>query len=267
MTTLAEKLELTGKRALVCGASQGIGKAAAMALAQQGASILLLARSADALAATLAKLPAGQGQQHAVHVADLSNTHALQDDLTPLLKRAAPVHILINNSGGPAPGMISEASPQALAHAFTQHVLAAQVLSAALLPGMRAEGYGRIINVISTSVKEPIPGLGVSNTIRGAMASWAKTLAAEVGPDGITVNNVLPGYTRTGRLQPIFAARAKRDGTTEAEVEQQARNSVPVRRFAEPEELGQIIAFLSSAAASYINGINLPVDGGRTGSL
>lgn len=264
---LIDKLQLTGKRALVCGASQGIGRAAAVALANQGASVLLLARTADKLASTLKELAVAAGQEHAIQVADLGDTATLEEEISAQLAEGLAVDILINNSGGPSPGMIRDARPQAFIEAFAQHILAAQVLTTALLPGMRTRGYGRIINVISTSVKEPISGLGVSNTIRGAMAAWSKTMAAEVGPDGITVNNVLPGYTRTTRLQPIFEARARRTGRTLADVEEQARMSVPARRFAEAEELGDIIAFLASPAASYINGINLPVDGGRTASL
>lgn len=266
MATLNEKLSLAGKRALVCGASQGIGRAAARSLAAQGASVVVLARSGEKLEETVAELPRSNHQDHSSLVADLAATAALPQALASL-DLSSPVHILVNNSGGPAPGLVTQASVDAFRDAFAQHVLAAQILATLLLPGMRTAGHGRIINVISTSVKEPIAGLGVSNTIRGAMASWAKTMASEVGPDGITVNNVLPGYTRTGRLQPIFAARAEKAGVPEAEVEEQARNSVPLRRFAEPSEVGDVIAFLASDAAAYINGINLPVDGGRTGSL
>ncbi len=265
--TLTEMLRLDGKRALVCGASQGIGQATARALAGQGASVILLARNRDKLAATLSRLPASTNQRHTMVVADLSATDALGEQITAELKDGDPVGILVNNGGGPPPGLASEAECQAYVEAFAQHVLAAQVLARSLLPGMRETGYGRIINVISTSVKEPIAGLGVSNTIRGAMASWAKTLASELGPHGITVNNVLPGYTRTTRLQPIFEARAQRAGKTLEAIETAACNSVPVRRFAEPDEIGHAIAFLASPAAAYINGINLPVDGGRTGSL
>ena len=267
MSDLTDKLKLDGKHALVCGASQGIGRSAAISLAAQGASVVLLARSRDTLERALQALPVDRGQRHGVLVADLSDTQKLALALAKRPGQERPVHILVNNSGGPAPGLITKADPRDLSDAFRQHVVAAQVLSAALLDGMRSAGFGRIINVISTSVKEPIAGLGVSNTIRGAMASWAKTMAMEVGPDGITVNNVLPGYTRTSRLQPIFEARARRAGVDVTKIEEQARMSVPARRFAEPDELGNVIAFLASGAASYINGVNLPVDGGRTASL
>lgn len=265
--TLSDRIRLDGRRALVCGASQGIGLAAATALAAQGASVILLARDPRKLAAAREQLQQGEQQHHQVVVADLQAIDSLHELLAPVVSEDPPVEILVNNSGGPAPGQIRDADSGDFATAFTQHVLAAQTLVKQLLPGMRAGSYGRIINVISTSVKEPIAGLGVSNTIRGAMASWAKTLAGELGADGITVNNVLPGYTRTPRLQPIFEARARRSGVPVADVEAAARSSVPAGRFADPAELGDVIAFLASPAAAYINGINLPVDGGRTGSL
>lgn len=265
--TMSEKIRLDGRRALVCGASQGIGCAAARVLAGQGASVTLLARSAEKLAMALAELPAEAGQQHAIVVADLGDTERLAGGVSEKLSSGPVHHILVNNTGGPPPGLASEADAAAFSVAFAQHVLASQIITRAVVPGMSEVGYGRIINIISTSVKEPIPGLGVSNTIRGAMASWAKTLSMELGPAGITVNNVLPGYTNTSRLPPIFAARAKHSGKPLATVEEDARKTVPVGRFADPEELGYAIAFLASPAAAYISGINLPVDGGRTRSL
>lgn len=265
--TLSEQTRLEGRRALVCGASQGIGLAAAIELAAQGASVILLARDPKKLAAASAQLHAEQGQRHEVVVADLQAVGTLGELLAPAISDGTAVDIVVNNSGGPAPGPVHEADLGDFEAAFSQHVLAAQAIARLVIPGMRATGYGRFVNVISTSVKEPIAGLGVSNTIRGAMASWAKTLATELGPDGITVNNVLPGYTRTSRLQPIFEARARKAGVPVAEIEAAAKASVPAGRFAEPAELGQAIAFLASPAAAYINGINLPVDGGRTGSL
>ncbi len=265
--TMSEKIRLDGKRALVCGASQGIGCATAGVLAAQGASVTLLARSEEKLAKALAELPVNAGQQHAIVVADLGDTAHLAGEISAQLLSGPAHHILVNNSGGPPPGLASEADTQAFGTAFAQHVLASQIITRAVVPGMRAAGYGRIINIISTSVKEPIPGLGVSNTIRGAMASWAKTLSMELGSAGITVNNVLPGYTNTSRLPPIFAARAKHSGKPLASVEEEARKTVPVGRFADPEETGYAIAFLASPAAAYISGINLPVDGGRTRSL
>jgi len=183
------------------------------------------------------------------------------------MANARAVHILVNNTGGPPGGPAHTAALDEFRIAFNQHVMAAQIVLQAILPGMRAAGYGRIVNVISTSVKEPIRNLGVSNTIRGAMASWAKTLATELGPFGITVNNVLPGYTKTQRLDQILADRSKATGKPAPEVAKTMLSTVPLGRFAEPEEIANVIAFLATAAAGYINGINVPVDGGRMQSL
>lgn len=258
---------LDGKRALVCGGSRGIGRAAAMELAALGAEVVLLARDTPALPAAQAALPAGDGRTHRSLAVDMQDLQALAGAVTALVAETGPVHILVNNSGGPPPGPLTEAALSAFAPAFLQHVGAAHALTGILLPGMKEAGYGRIINIISTSVKQPIPGLGVSNTVRGAMANWAKTLAAEVAVHGITVNNVLPGATDTERLQSLIAGRAKKEGKPVPEVEAAMKAAIPARRFADPREVGRAIAFLASPWASYVTGINLPVDGGRTASL
>lgn len=260
-------LDLSGKRALVCGASRGIGRAVAEALAELGANVTVLARSENDLAQTLASLDASTGQDHGLLVADSLKQESLIAAIDALSLNEAPVQILVNNSGGPPPGPAHTADTEEFTRAFTQHVVANQTLLKALLPGMKQSGYGRVINIISTSVKEPIKGLGVSNTIRGAVASWAKTLATELGPSGITVNNVLPGFTSTERLASLFAARAKKSGRPLQDIEQDALGSVPMARFARPGEIANAVAFLATPAAAYINGINLPVDGGRTSSL
>jgi 3-oxoacyl-[acyl-carrier protein] reductase len=260
-------LDLTGKHALVCGGSQGIGLAAARQLAAQGADVTLLARSREALDAALAALPRPQrDQQHAWIAVDMRDHEALRAKVEASAN-ATPAQILVNNTGGPPGGPAHLARPDAFLAAFEQHLVAAQILVQAVLPGMQGAGYGRIINVISTSVKEPIPNLGVSNTIRGATASWAKTLAGELAAHGITVNNVLPGYTRTQRLEQIVADRVRASGKPPAEVEAGMLAAVPAGRFADPAEIANVIGFLASPAAAYINGINLPVDGGRTRSL
>jgi len=259
-------IQLTARRALVGGASRGIGRAIAIELARQEASVVALARDDKALAALVAELPREAGQQHQYLAVDVSDGEALIAMVTELAA-SSPISILVNNSGGPPAGPAHDASPDQFEAAFGQHLLANQRLLQALLPGMRESGYGRVINIISTSVKEPIPGLGVSNTIRGAVASWAKTLARELGPSGITVNNVLPGFTATERLDYFFEMQAEQSGQDVAEVRQQAAARVPARRFADPAEIATAVAFLASPAAAYINGINLPVDGGMTGSL
>ena len=260
-------LDLTGKHALVCGGSQGIGHAAAIELAKLGANVTLLARSQDSLDRALAALPRTHAKQaHAAISAD-TNEHATLKASVETAVATRPVHILVNNTGGPPGGPAPTAALDDFRIAFNQHVIAAQIVLQAVLPGMRDAAYGRVINVISTSVKEPIRNLGVSNTIRGAMASWAKTLATELGPFGITVNNVLPGYTKTARLDQILADRSKATGKTEDEIAKTMLATVPLGRFAESAEIANVIAFLATPAAGYVNGINVPVDGGRTQSL
>jgi 3-oxoacyl-[acyl-carrier protein] reductase len=259
-------LPLEGRHALVCGASEGIGRAAAIALAEAGAAVTLLARRTDALVAAMGTLPSPAGQAHGWIAADMRETADLRDRVAALASER-PVHILVNNSAGPPGGPAHTAATDAYESVFRQHLLAAQVTVQAVLPGMRAARWGRIVNVISTSVKEPIANLGVSNTIRGAVAAWAKTLASELGPDGITVNNVLPGYTRTQRLDQILAERAAATGKSPDAIAAGMLATVPAGRFAEPAEIAAAIAFLASAAAGYVYGINLPVDGGRTRSL
>jgi len=259
-------LDLSGKHALVCGATEGIGRAAATELAVLGADVTLLARRADVLAAIADALPTRDGQAHGWIAADVNETQTLRARVEALCA-GKPVHILVNNTGGPPGGPVASAQSDAFELAFRQHLLANQALVQAVTPGMQAARWGRIVNVISTSVKEPIAGLGVSNTIRGAVASWAKTLATELGGHGITVNNVLPGYTRTQRLDQILRDRAQATGQPEDTIAKGMLATVPAGRFADAAELGAVIAFLCSPAAGYVNGINVPVDGGRTKSL
>ena len=258
------KTGLTQKTALVCGASQGIGRAAAETLAGQGARVIALARSREKLDDLIQNLP---DNGHLALIQDLADRDGLQQQVEQVLARVGTIHILINNTGGPKPGPLHEAGDTHFLEGFGNHILAASRLTQCLLAGMKEAGYGRIINVISTSVKMPIANLGVSNTIRGAMANWAKTMATELGPFGITVNNVLPGYTKTPRLAALIRNSAGKLAVSEDELEAQWRATVPLRRFGEPEEVAAAIGFLASPAAAYINGINLPVDGGRTGCL
>ncbi|WDE06847.1 SDR family oxidoreductase [Thalassomonas viridans] len=260
-------INLTGKRALVCGSSQGIGKACAIELANLGASITLFSRNREALETVLSELNREQGQEHHVLVADFSEPEQVSRAITGHIAQTGAFEILINNTGGPAPGPASGADSQAFLAAFNLHLISNHQLVQALMPGMKEKGYGRIINVISTSVKQPIPGLGVSNTIRGAVASWSKTLANELGPFGITVNNVLPGATATARLDAIIAGKAKKQDISLEQATENEKSQIPLRRFAKPEEFAAAAAFLASPAAAYITGINLPVDGGRTACL
>jgi 3-oxoacyl-[acyl-carrier protein] reductase len=260
------ELDLGGRHALVCGGSEGIGRATAIELAQLGADVTLLARREDALREAVAALPANASQCHGLLMADVAQTPALGDAVAALAA-AKPVHILINNTGGPPGGAAHAAGIEAYLDAFNKHLVANHTLLQAVLPGMRDAHWGRIVNVISTSVYEPIPNLGVSNTIRGAVASWAKTLSRELAGDGITVNNVLPGYTRTQRLDQILADRSAASGKPEDEIARAMLSSVPVGRFAEAAEIGGVIAFLCTDAAAYVNGQSLAVDGGRMQSI
>lgn len=259
-------LNLNGKHALVCGASDGIGRATAHELALLGADVTVLARRADALQAVVDGLPRTGTQRHDAIVADMSDTVGLRAAVERLVAHH-PVQILVNNTAGPAGGPVHSAIEAAFLDTFRKHLLANQTLVQATLPGMNAAHWGRIVNVISTSVREPIPNLGVSNTIRGAVAGWAKTLSREVAANGVTVNNVLPGYTETARLAQILQDRAQAGGQSEDTVAAGMRQSVPAGRFAQPEEVAAAIAFLCSPAAAYINGVSLAVDGGRMQSI
>jgi 3-oxoacyl-[acyl-carrier protein] reductase len=256
-------LDLTGKTAVVCGSTQGIGWATALEMASLGASIVLVARDEEKLNACIAQLPAPKAQVHQYLVADFSHPQQVESVINAFAEKNT-AHILVNNTGGPNPGPAIEASVEAFRMAFNAHLICNQLLAQALVPGMKQAGYGRIINVISTSVKQPLPNLGVSNTIRGAVASWSKTLAMELGRFNITVNNVLPGATQTGRLEQIIQNKAQKAGMQAADVSHEMAEEVPMKRLAEPHEVANAIAFLASPAASYINGINVPVDGGRT---
>ena len=258
-------LNLNNKYALVCGSTAGIGKATAMALAAEGVQVTLVARNEDKLKTALTELP--QQRQHDYIVADFSNPEKLKQSVTNYINKNHGFHILVNNTGGPKGGPVFSAELTEFESAFTQHLKCNHVLAQAVVPFMKSECYGRIINVISTSVKQPLDGLGVSNTIRGAVANWSKTLANELGQFGITVNNVLPGATGTERLTEIIKNKSAKTGSSEVEAANAMKNAVPAKRFAKPEELADAITFLASERAAYINGINLPVDGGRTKSL
>ncbi len=262
----AMSYSLEGRNALVCGSTQGIGRACAVAMAEQGAAVTLMARHEEALNTVAAELPTGHGQAHGCIVADFDDHQQVHDRVHEFLDAGGPIHILLNNTGGPPAGPLFEASPEDLLAAFRRHIVCNEILTQAVVPGMKEAGYGRVINIISTSVIQPIRGLGVSNVTRGAVGNWGRTLAYELGPLGITVNNVLPGYTNTARLASLFQGRARRQGTTVEEVEYQVVSTVPLGRLAEPEEIGRVAAFLASPAASFVNGVNLPVDGGRLAS-
>lgn len=253
--------------ALVCGSTQGIGLAVAQQLAKNGFTICLTARNEEKLKTALDSLSTANGQKHNYFISDFSQPEALKKAVENYLETSGDLHVLVNNTGGPKSGPIVDAHPSEFLAAFNQHLICNHILMQALLPGMKAKGYGRIVNIISTSVKQPLPNLGVSNTIRGAVANWSKTLANELGSFGITVNNVLPGATNTQRLTEIASVKANKTGESVQEILTEMGQESPMKRIAEPEEVAAAVAFLVSPQASYINGINLPVDGGRTKSL
>ena len=259
-------LNLEGKRAVVCGSTQGIGKASAIELAILGASVTLIARNETKLAAVLRELKISQQQQHNYLVADFERPNDLKKVIDDFASTET-AHILVNNTGGPPAGQAIDASEDEYLKAFQSHLICNQILVQALVPGMKGQKFGRIINIISTSGKTPIRGLGVSNTIRGAVANWSKTLSVELAPFGITVNNVLPGATMTQRLESVLEEKGKKTGKSLEELKKEMIAEIPAARISEPHEVAAAVAFLASPAASYINGINIPVDGGRTKSL
>ena len=259
-------LNLKGKNALVCGSTQGIGKATAIELASLGATVTLLARDEAKLKSTLNELSSAQGQKHQYAIADFSFPDQVKLVASKLVAEK-DIHSLINNTGGPPAGQAVDSKPEDFLSAINAHLICSQILVQACVPAMKKNKYGRIINIISTSVKIPIKGLGVSNTVRGAMASWSKTLSLELASFGITVNNILPGSTKTGRIESIIKTRSQKAGKTEDQIRQEMIDEIPAGRMAEASEVATAVAFLASSAAGYINGVSLPVDGGRTGSL
>ena len=259
-------LSLEGKNAIICGSSQGIGYAIAEELAMMGTNCTLLARNEENLRIAVSQLDTSLRQTHSYYAIDFNNQEAIKKLITEITAKQT-IHVLINNSGGPAAGPIVDATPDQFLQAFNQHLIINHILVQAVMEGMKKEGFGRIVNVISTSVKIPLKNLGVSNTIRGAVASWAKTMANELGQFGITVNNVLPGFTTTDRLSSLIENTAKKGNVLVEVVEKNMKEEVPAKRFGEASEIAAVAAFLSSPAAAYVNGVSIPVDGGRTGTI
>lgn len=260
-------LDLTNKTALVCGASQGLGLASAKELALLGANIIAASRNGEKLKTAVNQFDTSKGQRHTYLVIDLSNPEAVREIVSSFLAEGIIIHVLINNAGGPPSAPMIDTDAAEIEKAFRTHVISSHLLAQLVVAGMKKAGFGRIVNIVSTSVKQPINGLGISNLVRAAVANWAKTLANEISSSGITINNVLPGFTNTDRLHYLFSKQASDRGLTEEDILTMTVSAIPAKRIGEPEELGAAVAFLCSPAAAYINGINLPVDGGRTGSL
>jgi 3-oxoacyl-[acyl-carrier protein] reductase len=259
-------ISLSGKQALICGSTQGIGLAIAKELAIAGANCILLARNEESLRNAVAGLDAANQQVHQYLVADFSKPEEVRKVINAFVKETT-IHVLVNNSGGPKFGAMIEEEEQKFMEAFQQHIVCNQILAKAVVPGMKKAGYGRIINIISTSVRIPITNLGVSNTIRAGVASWSKTLSNEIAEFGITVNSILPGYTSTNRLEALLETTAANRKMSKEEVAKEMKGKIPMKRFGEPSETAAVAAFLASPAASYVNGVSIPVDGGGTGTI
>ena len=256
---------LAGKRALICGASGGIGAATARMMAKAGASVVVAARSVDKLDALVQELASFGPGTHVAMALDLEDLSAVDAAVKALLNDG-PVHVLVNNAGGPPGGALIDAEVDEFIAPFQRHLHASHTLVKGLLPGMEAAGYGRILQIISTSVKEPIPNIGVSNTLRGAMASWAKTLSREL-PPCVTINNVLPGFTATDRLSSLANSIQARTGKSAEDVHRGWMEQVPIDRLIDPLETAATLTYLALPAAGAIRGVSLAVDGGRLRSI
>ena len=260
-------LGLKGKVALVAAASQGLGRAVAEELAAEGASLVLCARGNDELQATCAAIEKAHGVPVLGIAADVAEPADVARVVQAALARFGRVDVLVTNAGGPPAGTFDALSPE-IWQAATHLLLTSVVeLTRAVLPGMRERGWGRILNITSISVKQPVANLMLSNSLRAAVTGMARTLATEVAPFGITVNNILPGYTRTERVVSLAEAAAVREGISAADATARWEAEIPMRRLGEPREFAARAAFLCSERASYITGTSVPVDGGWIRSL
>ena len=253
---------LNGKNALVCGASKGIGRATSLMLARAGAKVVVCARSSDKLDDLLEEM---YGSGHSKLILDLEDTSTLESKINKLIENKN-IHILVNNAGGPPGGPLLSNTIDDFDAPFKRHLHAAHTITQILTPIMESEGYGRIVNIISTSVREPIDNIGLSNTLRGAMGSWAKSLSRELSPC-ITINNILPGFTDTDRLGSLAKSISDRTGNSIESVQHKWMDSVPIQRLIDPLETGAAVTWLCLPSSGSVRGISLAVDGGRMRSI
>ena len=260
-------LGLKDRVALVVAASRGIGYAAALELAREGARVFLCSRDEAHASAAARKIHEATGANVAGVAADVTDAAQTESFVNLARERAGRIDICVTNAGGPPAATFADTSLDMFRNAFEQNALSAIRLAKLVLPGMQREGWGRIINITSVSAKQPIEGLLLSNTVRAGLTGWAKTVSAEVAASGVTVNNVAPGYTLTERQAELAGYRAQAAGKSEQEIIESWATQAPMRRMAEPKEIAAAIAFLASERASYITGVTLQVDGGWVRSL
>jgi 3-oxoacyl-[acyl-carrier protein] reductase len=260
-------LDLSGKIGLVTAASQGIGFAAAMAIAKAGGDVAIMARRKDVLEKAKEKIMKSTGRQVLAICGDVSDHCLAEKAVAQIQQQLGQVDILINNAGGPPPGMFMDIGMTEWSSALNQNLLSVVTFSKAVIPGMKAKKWGRIINVASTSVKEPMKGMVLSNATRTAVGAVSKTLSLELAEFGITVNTVCPGPTLTARADFLIQNRCRNESISREQVINEISEKVPVGRMAQPSEIGDAICFLSTDMADYITGVVLAVDGGLTGSL
>lgn len=255
-------LGLRGRVALVAAASKGLGRAVAEELAAEGARVAICSRDAAAIEAAAREIAAATGAEVWGMACDVSRTADVAAFADAALLRYGRVDIVVTNSGGPPPGRFDQHGPEAWRAASELLLMAPIEFARRLLPGMRERKFGRILNITSIAVKQPIDGLVLSNSLRAAVTGWARSLANEVAAEGITVNCLMPGFTRTERMVELAEATAARDGITPAEANARWEREIPMRRLAEPREFAALAAFLASERAGYITGTSIPVDGG-----
>lgn len=259
-------IDLRGYRAVVGGATRGLGLAAARQLAASGATVTLMARNEHSLNEALASLSSDAGQQHDYLQVDYLDFIGFRQ-LTERFFSGKKVDILVNNTNGPKAGTVNEKTTEDFQEAFDLLFKTYHHLTQLLVPGMRSRGYGRILNVSSVSVKEPLPNLVLSNSIRTAVVSWAKSLADAVASDGVTVNSILTGAFDTERIRELTQKQAQASGDTIDALLEARKASIPAGRFGDPKEYGYLLAFLASPMAAYITGASIPIDGGAIKSL